>query len=99
MTTIRLPECKCPMCGYLLDALSGMREGRDIDPEPAEHTATICISCASILFLNKDMTLREPTREDLKRFREEDPETYEFLLYAQKKCREMDRTRINNDRG
>lgn len=96
MTTIRMQPSPCPMCGYILDAMTGMREGRDIDPEPAEHTATICISCSSILFLNPDLTLREPTPGELAKFEEEDPETYRFLLFAQKKCREMDRTRINN---
>lgn len=95
MTTVKVPPSECPMCGYRLDAMTGMREGRDLTPDP-HTTATICISCSSILFLNEDMSVRNPKPGELEQFAAEDPESYKLLMHAQKLCRGMDRTKINN---
>lgn len=42
-TDTRLPESKCPFCGYVIDAYSGVTHGRG--PKPGD--ITMCLACGS----------------------------------------------------
>jgi hypothetical protein len=53
----RMPECRCPWCHHLLDsAMAADPKDRDATPSPGD--VTVCISCAQILVITADLTLR-----------------------------------------
>lgn len=61
MRDTQLPECACPDCGGALNAALDPK-GRAV-PEPGD--VTVCIHCYGICVFADDLTLREPTEEEL----------------------------------
>lgn len=51
----RVPESRCPYCGQRFDAATSM-----LDPDAVLNPGdpTVCISCASALIFNRDLTVR-----------------------------------------
>lgn len=88
MQTTRIPESRCPFCGHLMDAATGIRES---DDRPDEDSATVCIECAAILFFNPDLTLRAPRPGEIRQLIREDPDAYDALLAGQEAVRRLDR--------
>jgi hypothetical protein len=50
-----LPVSHCPWCGYAMDAATNPNDGAT-QPKPGD--LSVCISCASVLVFNDDLTLR-----------------------------------------
>lgn len=59
----RVPESKCPKCGYTLDAV-GQIENLIVDkPEPGD--LTVCLKCLAVLVFDKNMKQRTATAEEM----------------------------------
>jgi hypothetical protein len=58
--TDRLPTV-CPNCGKVLDAVTGV----DHENAPVAGSVTICINCSGLSVFQDDLTLREPTPEEM----------------------------------
>jgi hypothetical protein len=50
-----LPLSRCPWCDYLMDAATNLQ---DAEAVPAPGDVSVCLSCASVLVFNDDLTLR-----------------------------------------
>lgn len=53
----RMPECSCPWCHHKLDSAMAA-DPNEPDATPSPGDATVCISCAQILVVTDDLTLR-----------------------------------------
>lgn len=51
-----IPESKCPVCGYTLNAIA--EKDTEIPDMPKEDDITMCIECYTPLLFNKDLTIR-----------------------------------------
>lgn len=51
----------CPVCAHSCNEATSV-SGLD---SPDSRSATICINCSSVLLFNKDLTLREPTKDEM----------------------------------
>lgn len=76
MSTHRMKMQLCPICGYELDAHSGL-DGAD---KPDKDDFSICMKCGEIMQFNEDLTLRATTNEA---FQELAPKQQEDLKRAQ----------------
>ena len=61
----RTPLSICPNCQHPLDA-AGTMDGSAAKPE--KDDLTICLHCAAVLQFNADLTLRQPTPEEVIEF-------------------------------
>lgn len=68
LTTTEHEPRKCPHCGYVMNATTGLGI-----PEPGDFG--ICERCAAILLLDTDLRFRPVTQEDL------DAQPTEILFY------------------
>jgi Zn ribbon nucleic-acid-binding protein len=59
---IRIPEHKCPQCGYLIDTT--VEAYGDIGNLPNPGDVSMCISCGHAMLFNEDLTVREPTEKE-----------------------------------
>lgn len=87
--TMRVPSSACPFCGYVHNALTGAREEDDVPT--AEDSVTVCISCASILFLNENLTVRAPRPGEIEALKAQDDDIYDTVLAMQRTIRSVDR--------
>jgi hypothetical protein len=55
MRETRVAKSICPFCDYGIDAASSTH-----DAVPSPGDVTVCLSCASILILTAEMTVRRP---------------------------------------
>lgn len=77
---VQVKECKCPECGKLLDAATGIQSQPEISismtnsfaPVPGDFS--VCIQCGTILRFNEKMQLIIPDSLD-----ELDPEQIKYL--------------------
>jgi hypothetical protein len=60
----RLPETKCPQCGYKLDAASVLA-GEDEDRPPQSGDATVCMKCTTWLIYTDTLGVRLMTAEEI----------------------------------
>ena len=56
----RTPKSKCPSCKATLTGASNVGE---VGPVPGDFS--ICWYCQAVMVFNDDLTLREPTEEDI----------------------------------
>jgi hypothetical protein len=59
MKTTSTPVNRCPNCG----AANDMASSKDAAPEAGD--AAMCFSCNHLMIFNADLTLREPTAEEM----------------------------------
>lgn len=57
ITETKIPERRCPFCDYKLDVAASVYNKKNT-PKPGD--ISICLSCASILIFNDDLTIRKP---------------------------------------
>lgn len=58
--TTKIPPHSCAKCGYGMDATtSAYGKGR-----PSEGDVSMCLNCGALAVFNKDLTLRQPTKEE-----------------------------------
>ena len=79
---IRLPDSKCPTCGYTLDAATAADGSKD---RPRKGDISICARCGEALIFGNDMTLHEMTADELAKL---SLECTEELFKAQKFIRD-----------
>ena len=60
-----MPDCKCPYCGKVYDAASGLYSA---PPKPDDFT--LCYRCLKYLVFTQDMRVRKPTPEEEKEIAE-----------------------------
>lgn len=53
LATTFLPEDRCPICGYVLDAASPMPGNRRPTPQPGD--ITLCFGCGEVLWFDAQM--------------------------------------------
>jgi len=53
-----VPEGKCLVCGYTLNAVAEKGADPSNTTRPQEDDLTLCIECYTPLLFNKDLTLR-----------------------------------------
>jgi len=53
-----MPEAKCPVCNYTLNAVAQKGKNPSDTAQPQEDDLTLCIECYTPLLFNKDLTLR-----------------------------------------
>jgi hypothetical protein len=87
--TTRVPASACPFCGHVHNALTGARETDDVPT--AEDSVTVCISCASILFLDDDLRVRAPRPGEIEGLKNQGDDIYDTLLAMQRAIRSVDR--------
>ncbi len=75
--TTRTPESRCPRCKCLLSA--AMDADMTSPRKPQGGEITICIECGKILAFNDDLSLREPTPEEVAVVKA-DPPMWRFAL-------------------
>jgi hypothetical protein len=61
----RVPPCCCLNCGFELDAAF---DTSLVERSPRPGDATICIICGHLMVFGNDLTLRELTDEEIKKF-------------------------------
>jgi hypothetical protein len=61
MKTTRYPPVPCVNCGKLVDSASAL----DGDHTPKPGDVTICLDCRHLMVFADDMTLRNPTDEEI----------------------------------
>lgn len=61
METISVPEHFCLACNAKIDSVSNTTG----DQKPSEGDITICLPCGHIMAFNKDLTVRELTKQEL----------------------------------
>src|SRR4051812_10831976 len=54
----------CLKCGYATDRASSIGGLKPRGPKPGD--VTVCIQCTHIMLFNPDLTLRDPTTEELR---------------------------------
>jgi hypothetical protein len=60
-----VPPSRCPECGALNDAASVIGE---LYARPHSGDASICAYCRHVAVFNEDLTLREPSIDELLKF-------------------------------
>lgn len=53
MTTTILPDDRCPTCGYVLDACTGLPSNQSDRPSPGD--IALCFGCGEVLFFTAEM--------------------------------------------
>lgn len=71
---------KCPRCKATIDASESISQEK---AQPSEGDISVCLYCAAILVFQKDLTMRECTREELNSLRIEDSNLYNLLKTLQ----------------
>jgi hypothetical protein len=61
-----LPPSRCPNCGKVLDAATGVDEKGLHQRLPAAGDFTVCIGCGHIMVFANDLTLRNPTAAEMR---------------------------------
>lgn len=69
----------CRACGTRNDAITAVRDGK----VPTPGAISICFHCASVAVLTEDMTLREPTTEEMEELCRE-PDFVKTIVMLQK---------------
>lgn len=65
MTDTRTRPNLCTKCGYMVDAATGVSNGRDI-PKPGD--VSVCLNCGAVHIFTIALLLREPTQEEIDSF-------------------------------
>ena len=58
---IEIPVDQCPECGYVIEVTSGICNNAT---KPRTGDISMCLGCGHLTLFNKDMTLREPSKEE-----------------------------------
>lgn len=58
----RIPPAECPKCGYFIDATSEAYNYGGMKPRPGD--ISMCIGCGHATIFRKDLTRREPSKEE-----------------------------------
>lgn len=85
-STTDLPENRCPLCGYRVDAASAPGEA---SPNPGD--SAVCMSCASVLVFDESLRLRKMSRDE---FTGLHPESRKEISLIQRGIRMLDRRRL-----
>lgn len=80
--TTRTPESHCLICGYKLDAATGL--GHDEGPRPG--SITICFRCGAVMKLDDELKARAMTEKEQAEIHA-DPQLMEFLNRVTQKIR------------
>jgi hypothetical protein len=80
---VKLPESKCPTCGYVMDSATCI-EKKAYRPKPGD--LSICLKCGEILIFKADLRADLPDVADLLNMPKE---TEELLMRAQRTIREQ----------
>lgn len=60
MKDTKIPEQKCPYCGYMMDETSSAFG----DYDPGAGAMSICFECVKVSIFDDDLKLRLPTPEE-----------------------------------
>lgn len=61
MKTFEMDEFRCVNCGEWINSASAIRH----EHKPSEGDVTICLYCKAVMVFNADLSLRNPTTEEL----------------------------------
>lgn len=79
-----VPESDCPYCDYHMDGMTCLQDGYAV---PVPGDISVCISCAQILMVTDELTVRKPTDQEYKEIKDR-PDVKEI----QRRIRLLDRT-------
>jgi hypothetical protein len=78
-----VPTRWCLHCGQILDGAATLPDGSKHAgiPGPVPGNATVCIACSHLMIFTEDMSLREPTPEEIEQLAGDSTltETMKFL--------------------
>lgn len=84
----KLPPCKCPTCGHLIDAFTGATLGSLERPVPKPGSVSVCAYCGELLMFDSAMRARLADRAAAERLLAANP----ILADMQRKVRNGDFT-------
>jgi hypothetical protein len=80
----RTPESHCLICGYKLDAATGVNR----DDRPRPNSIVVCFRCGAAMKMDDDLKPRAMTEEEAAKIRA-DPQLMKFLDLVTQKIRTM----------
>lgn len=64
-TTHRTTSSKCTACDKQVDAATPVDDAEALDSRPSAGDATVCLGCGHIMIYAADLSLRDPTEEEM----------------------------------